>query len=306
MKRCVIIMNPESGKKKKIKNYQNFYDILRKYGYDTEIIFTKSKGDAKNIIQALDDNIDLVISAGGDGTLNEIVSGNMMRLKKLTIAPLPMGSTNDVGNMYGLNKNVFENLKTLLKGQAKKVDICYINETPFVYVACFGDYIDLAYATPRNLKERYGKVAYILYGLKQLRNKLHHYRIKYTIDETEYEDTFSFIFITNSSRIAGQPDVYYDVKLDDNMFEVALAKVKTKQEMLKMLVLVSTIDVKDIPNITYYRTNNLKIEFLDKPKTSWCIDGEEYPSDVDTYEFGIKKEMKMQVPKETVGKLFKE
>ena len=305
MKRCVIIMNPQSGKKKKIKNYQNFYDILRKYGYDTEIIFTKAKGDAKNIVQALDDNVDLVISAGGDGTLNEIVAGNMLRRKKLIIAPLPMGSTNDVGNMYGLNKNTFENLKIILKGQPKNVDICYINDTPFVYVACFGDYIDLAYATPRSLKERYGKVAYILYGIKQLRNKLHHYNIKYTVDGIEYEDTFSFIFITNSSRVAGQPDVYYDVKLDDNMFEVALAKVKTKQEMLKMLVLVSTIDVKDIPNITYYRTDNLRIDFLEKPKTSWCIDGEEFQSDSLTYDFRIEKDMKMQVPKETIRKLFK-
>ena len=100
-------MNPESGKKKKIKNYKDFYDILRKYGYDTDIIFTKARGDARNIIQAIDDNTDLVISGGGDGTLNEIVSGNMMRKKKLVIAPLPMGSVNDVGNMYGLNKSVF-------------------------------------------------------------------------------------------------------------------------------------------------------------------------------------------------------
>ena len=60
MKKCVIIMNPESGKKKKIKNYKDFYDILRKYGYDTEIIFTKARGDAKNIIQAIDKDTDLV------------------------------------------------------------------------------------------------------------------------------------------------------------------------------------------------------------------------------------------------------
>ena len=108
MKKCVIIMNPESGKKKKIKTYYEFYDILRKYGYDTEIIFTKAKGDGEKIIQGLDNNIDLVIGAGGDGTLNEIVTGNLKREKTLTIAPLPMGSTNDVGNMYGLNKSIYE------------------------------------------------------------------------------------------------------------------------------------------------------------------------------------------------------
>ena len=150
-------MNPESGKKKKIKTYEEFYDILRIFGYDTEIIFTKSKGDAENIIQTLNDDISLVVSAGGDGTLNEIVTGNMKRQKKLVIAPLPLGSTNDVGNMYGLDKTIYENLETLLKGKAKKVDICYINEKPFVYVACLGEYINMAYATPQELKQKYEK-----------------------------------------------------------------------------------------------------------------------------------------------------
>ena len=304
MKKCVIIMNPESGKKKKIKTYQDFYDILRKYGYETEIIFTKAKGDGKKIIQGIGDDIDLVISGGGDGTLNEIVAGNLKRNKPLTIAPLPMGSTNDVGNMYGLNKSVLTNLETLLKGKSKKVDICYINDTPFVYVACLGDYIDMAYATPRELKKRYGKIAYIMYGIKQIFNKISQFKIKYKIDEKEYEGTYSFIFITNSSRVAGQPDVYYDVKLDDNMFEVALAKVKNKKEMIRALVLLSTMDIRDIPDITYYRTNNFEIEFLDKPKKSWCLDGEEYKEGTNKFVFRVEQNMKMQVPRENIKKLF--
>lgn len=306
MKKCVIIMNPESGKKKKIKTYQEFYDRLRKYGYEGEIIFTKARGDAEKIIQGLEDNTDLVISGGGDGTLNEIVTGNLKRKKPLIVAPLPLGSTNDVGNMYGLDSNVYNNLEKILKGKPKKVDICYINDSPFVYVACLGDYIDMAYATPRSLKEKYGKVAYILYGIKQLRNKISQYCIKYKVNDEEHTGTYSFIFVSNSSRIAGQPDVYYDVKLDDNMFEVAFAKVKNKKEMLRMLVLISTVDVKDIPGIEYYRTNNLEIEFYDKPKTSWCIDGEEYKSNNNKFTFRLEQNMKMQVPKETVEELFKE
>ncbi len=305
MKKCVMIMNPESGKKKNISTYQGFYDLLRKYGYELEIIFTKAGGDGRKIIQGIDQSVDLVISAGGDGTLNEIVSGNLMRKKPLTIAPLPLGSTNDVGNMYGLNETVFKNLEKILKGKAKYIDICYVNDTPFVYVACFGDYIDMAYATPRELKKRYGKLAYILYGFKQIFNKINKYNIKYKIDDEEYETECSFIFISNSSRIAGQPDVYYDVKLDDNMFEVAIAKVNNKAEMLKMLVLLTTVEVKDIPGVTYYRTNNLEIEFLNKQKTSWCIDGEEYKEKTNKYTFRVEQNMKMQVPKEKINVLFK-
>lgn len=305
MRKCVIIMNPASGKKRKIDNYKDFYDILRKYGYDTEIIFTKAKNDATRIVKELDDEIDLVISAGGDGTLNEIVTGNNARLKKITLGDLPMGTTNDVGNMYGLNKNVYQNLEKLLKGKPKDIDVCYINNTPFIYVACLGDYIDMAYNTPRELKKRYGKIAYILYGLKQLQNKINSYDIKYKVNGKTYEGKYSFVFITNSSRVAGVSDIYYDVKLDDNKFEVALADIKTKKDMLKMLVLVNTMDVKDIPGITYYQTDNFEIEFLNGPKTSWCIDGEEYKTTNNKFSFRVEQNMKMLMPKERIKKLFR-
>ena len=188
--------------------------------------------------------------------------------------------------------------------QRKKVDVCYIDETPFVYVACLGDYIDMAYNTPRDLKKKYGKTAYILYGLRQLRNKIHRYKVKYKVDGIEHEGEYSFFFITNSSRVAGVDDIYYDVKMDDNMFEVALANPKTKADILRMLVQVTLKDVKEVPGITYYQTNNFEIEFLNKRKTSWCIDGEEYPSSSNKFTFKVEQKIKMLIPRTNVKKLF--
>ena len=306
MKKCIVIMNPESGKRKKIKTYETFYDIFRKYDYDTEIILTREKGDAERIIQSLPDDIDLVVSAGGDGTLNETVTGNMKRLKKLVIAPLPMGSTNDVGSMYGLTNHTYKNLENLLQGKIKQIDICYINNKPFVYVACIGDYIDMVYSTPRSLKEKYGRIAYFLYGLKQFRPKINRHHIKYKVDDKEYEGDYSYVFISNSSRIAGQPDVYYDIKLDDNMFEVALVNVKNFKELTKLLVLAGSIDLKKIPNITYYQTNHFEMEFTDEIDSSWCLDGEEYKEEESRILFKVDQSMKMLVPKENIHQLFNE
>ena len=306
MKKCVIIMNPESGKAKKLTGYKDFYDILRKYGYETEIMLTKRKKDATDIMKSLPDDIDLVISGGGDGTLNEVVTGNIERKNKLIIANLPMGSTNDVANMYGYTKNTMKNLEILLNGKPKKIDVCSLNDTPFIYVACLGDYIDLAYNTPRELKKKYGKIAYVMYGLKQLRNRIHLYNVKYKVDGKEYEGKYSFFFITNSSRIAGVNDIYYDVKLDDNKFEVALATANNKKDLLKMFVLINTRDVKDIPGVTYYKTDNFEIEFLDPPKTSWCIDGEEFKTATTKFVFKVDKCMKMMTPKENLEYLFEE
>lgn len=303
MRKCIIIMNPNSGKEKKV-DYKNLYDILRKYDYDAEIKFTKASKDAIEIVKNLNDDIDLVISAGGDGTLNEVVTGNSKRKKKLTLANLPLGTTNDVGSMYGLSKNCLKSLELILTGKKKKIDICSINDTPFIYVACLGDYIDMAYSTPRELKKKYGKIAYVMYGLKQLRNSINKYDVKYKIDGKEYKGRYSFFFITNSSRVAGMNDIYYDVKLNDNMFEVAFAEVKNKKDMFKMLVLINSKEIKDIPGITYYQTNNLEIEFLKGPKTSWCIDGEEYKSSKMKFTFKVDNNMDMLLPKESINRLF--
>ena len=306
MKKCIIIMNPESGKVKSLSSKKSFYDILRKYGYDAEIKYTKGPKDATRIVKELEDDVDLVISAGGDGTLNEVVTGDIQRKKGLVLANLPMGTTNDVANMYGYTKDYQKNLEMLLQGVRKKVDVCYVDDTPFVYVACLGDYIDMAYNTPRSLKKKYGKIAYILYGLRQLRNKIHKYNVKYYVDGKEHEGKYSFFFITNSSRVAGVDDIYYDVKMDDSMFEVALANPKTKADILRILVQVTMKDVKEVPGITYYQTNNFKIEFLDKPKTSWCIDGEEYPHKGPVFEFKVNQSVKMLIPKTNAKKLFEE
>ncbi|MBQ3420166.1 MAG: diacylglycerol kinase family lipid kinase [Romboutsia sp.] len=305
MRRCVIIMNPESGKVKKLDSKKEFYDILRKYDYEAEIKYTKRAKDATRIVEELDDDIDLVISAGGDGTLNEVVSGNMLREKKLVIANLPMGTTNDVANMYGYTKKLEKNLEILLKGVVKNIDVCYIDDSVFVYVCCLGDYIDMAYNTPREQKKKYGKLAYAMYALKRIGKKINNYDIKYKVDGKEYSGNYSFIFITNATRVAGVDDIYYDVKLDDNMFEVALASPKSKPELFKMAAQVLNKDIKDIPGVTYYQTNNFEIEFLSKLKKSWCIDGEEYKTRKKKYTFKLDKIMQMLMPKENVEKLFK-
>lgn len=304
MKKCKIIMNPQSGRKKNT-NYKAFYDILRKYDYDCEIIFTKAPKHAISIVENLPSDVNLVIAAGGDGTLNEVVTGNMRRKKPLTFAALPLGTINDVGNMIGLTNDVLKNLELILSGVSKNVDICYINDTPFVYVSALGNYIDMVYSTPRDLKARYGKLGYIYYGLKQIiTNKINNYEIEYIVDGKKYKGNYSFFFITNSSRIAGVNDVYYDIKLNDNMFEVAFAKVNNKKEMFRMFVMINTRNVKDIPGVKYYRTNEIKIKFLSKLKTSWCIDGEEYKTNSMEFTLKVVKGPKMLLPRKNIKKLF--
>lgn len=303
MKKCTIIYNPQSGKKNVSIDINKIKEKMVKEEYDTTIIPTTKKGDATEIVEKID-YTDLVICVGGDGTLNEVVRGNLRRKDKLLIASLPKGTSNDVGMMYGYTSSLEKNIDLLLNGTIKNVDICLINSIPFVYVACIGSYINVSYNTPRALKEKYGKLGYAIYAFRELKNEVELYDVKYTVNGIEYEGKYSFVFITNTSRVAGVNNLYNDVKLNDNKFEVVLCSEKTKADLVKTLYLIKTKDIATISGIQYYKTDKFKIEFSEIPSTSWCIDGEELMHNNNVFEFGIDKSMNMLVPTTNISKLF--
>ena len=306
MKKCVIIYNKKSGKVKPKLLIGTFYDVVEKNGYSLNVITTKRHGDATDIVRELPDDIDLVIAAGGDGTFDEVINGNMQREKKLLIAQLPLGTTNDIGTMFGLTQNYKRDLEIILNGVKKNIDIIMINGRPFVYVAAFGNYINISFDTPKKWKEIFGRLAYILFGFLGLKERIRMYDVKYKVDGKEHTGKFSFIFITNSSRIGGVDVAYPDMKLDDNKFEVLLCNLKTKPEILKALIHAKNNGVENVPGCKYYSTSELEIEFDHIPKHSWGLDGEEFKSKTDKYVFSIDKSTEILIPNKNVKKLFLE
>ena len=303
MKKCVIVYNPKSGVKSPFKNINNYGKIFKKYDYETELIETKCRGDATRILQEIKE-ADLVLVAGGDGTLNEAIEGNLKRTKPLLIAQLPFGTQNDVAHMYGLTNNVFGNLELILSGVNKNIDVCLLNNKPFIYVACIGSYVDIAYATPRKLKEKYGRLAYILYGIKKLKETFHQFSIEYEVNGKKYNGEYSFIFVTNSNRVAGSY-IYNDIKLNDSKFEVLMCKVKNRWDILKALHYLKRRNMNDLPGFfKYYKTDKFKLKFSEIPSCSWCVDGDEYKHNTNEFNFGVTNEMPMLVPKKHVKKLF--
>lgn len=303
MKKCAVIYNPESGRPVDKKNLKDLPEILKANDYEALMCPTKKAKDTINIIKDLPDDIDLVICAGGDGTLNEGITGNLMRDKKLLISQLPVGTMNDVGTMYGFTKNMLINAQMVLNGTNKNIDVCMINKVPFVYVACLGSYVSISYSTPREYKKKYGRLAYIFNALNALRGEVKLFDLSYEVDGIKKEGTYSFIFITNTSRMGGVSNIYDDIKLNDNRFEVILISAKKKTELVLLANKVLTGKVRNMPGLEYYKTNNFKITFKDVPQ-SWVLDGEEFKHNTKTFEFSINKDITMRVPSKNIVKLF--
>jgi len=119
-----------------------------------------------------------------------------------------------------------------------------------------------------------------------------------------YHGLYSLALISNATRIAGVKNIYKDVKLNDGKFEVLFCNLKTKQEIIKSLIYLTTSDITKVPGFYFHKTDNLKIKFIDKLKKPWCIDGEKLDENSSVYEITITSDLKMLVPKKINDKLF--
>ncbi len=306
LKKCVLVYNPESGKRKTKINKLALSKIAQGYGYQLSFEKTKHSGGATKVLESLSNNIDLVISIGGDGTLHEAIVGNLRRKKKLLISHLPQGTVNDVGKMYGMTQNIEKDLEAILKGTKKNIDTCIMNEEPFVYVACFGNFVNISFETPRDLKKRFGRLGYIIYAIKKHTHKVHKYHLKYTVDGKTETGEFSFIFITNTNHVAGVNNICDDIKLDDGLFEVVLCSAKSMKEVATLVTSILTSNNKKLKNVVYFKTDNLILEFDKTPKESWCVDGEELKHHTNRFHFSVNKEINMLLPTKNIKKLFED
>ena len=303
MKKCLIVYNPNSGKYNKEVTLPKIEKILNEYDYSVIIEKTKYKGDATSIVANID-KCDLVVSIGGDGTFNEVMTGNFMRKDRIVLCHLPSGTTNDVGAMWGYGKNMLNNLKLALNGKVKRIDICTINDKPFVYSAGFGKFMNIPYETPRELKKRIGHLAYIREGARDFFRKVKLYDITYEVDNEKYRGLFSFALITNANRVAGINNFYKDIKLDDNKFEVLLCNITKLKDIVKTLYFFALYDASKIPGFYFYQTDNIKIKFNSPLKKPLCIDGESFDDMSGSYNIKIDHDVYVLMPSKNVNNLF--
>ncbi len=271
MKRLLFIFNPTAGRGK-IKG--KLYDIINsfvKHGYKVTVFPTQNKGDATTIITRESDNYDLLVCGGGDGTLNEVVSGQMFAGKTIPIGYIPAGSMNDVAHSLKISREIKHSVRNILTGKPKPIDIGKFNDKYFIYVAAFGAFTDVPYTTSQKNKNIIGILSYYLEGIKKLSDlKAKHVKVEY--DDNVIEDDFIIGFVTNSLYIAGFKNVNSEkTSLNDGIFEMLL--IKMPKNIFDLEAIISAlINVKINENYMYYvQASRLSIT---SDLMEWTLDGE--------------------------------
>lgn len=272
MKRMLFIYNPYAGFGFLKAKLSEVVDIFVKGGYDVTIYPTQKYHDAYEKVFSYEENYDLLVCAGGDGTLDEVVSAMLKKNKQVPVGYIPAGTINDFGNSLHISSDVFKAADTAVHGRKFSCDVGRFNEDYFVYIAAFGLFTDVSYETKQSMKNVLGYLAYILEGTKRLFN-IPSYRIKVTHDGEVTEDEFMFGMVTNSRTIGGfRGIVGKNVAFDDGKFEVTL--VKSPKNAIELNEIMASLVIRQIDAKHMYSFLGGEIKFESVEEIPWTLDGE--------------------------------
>ena len=277
-KKLLFIYNPKAGRGTINSHVGDVVDIFTKKGYEVTVYPTQYRGDAEDKARQRACDFDRIVVSGGDGTLDEVVTGIMDTDFNSTIGYIPSGSTNDFAGSLRIPKTIKKAAQIAVCGKDFLCDVGHFNDRYFVYVAAFGLFTDVTYETDQNLKNMFGYAAYLAEAVKRLKS-LESIPLTVTYDGNVIKDNFLVGMITNSNSVGGIKGITgRNVELDDGLFEVLL--VKTPATLMELNLIPPAILDRKIKSdcIISFKCSEIQVE-SDTP-ISWTLDGE-FGGDVD-------------------------
>ena len=273
-KKLLLIINPKAGRSSYKIGFADVMLTLSEGGYDTTVRFTEGRGDATRFAASHAAQFDAVACIGGDGTLSEVVAGLMQVPNPPPLGYIPLGSTNDVANTLGLPKNAVEAARRIVEGEPQPFDVGgFQNDAYFTYVAAFGAFTEVSYATPQNEKAALGYLAYLMRAAEAL-PKLKSYHTRVTYEGGVVEGTFLYGGISNSTRVGGAVKLKKGiVSLSDGVFEVLLVPHPKNLADFTRSASGLLTQKYDGVNVILLQSADLTVTF-DEP-VAWTRDGED-------------------------------
>ncbi len=280
--KLLIIVNLTAGQKRIARKLPDVLQLFCQNGYLPTVMTTLHQGHARQLARAYASDYDLVVCAGGDGTLSETIAGLMDADIDRPLGYIPCGTTNDLAATLGLSQDIDQAALDILCGNATELDVGFFNGRTFAYTASFGAFTRASYATPQTLKNTLGHLAYLLEGLKDLTN-IRPITAHVKADGAEFDGKFVFGSISNSTSLGGVLTLDKEqVMLDDGKFELVLMESPENAYELSQLLLNLT-QRKFEPPILLINASNIEITTLQP--LDWTLDGEYVKGET---EFSIK------------------
>lgn len=272
-KKMLFIYNPRAGKSQIRSNLLDMIDIFVKAGYEVTAYPTQAQGDGiRAVTERQIGYYDMIACSGGDGTLDEVVTGMMQCEKRLPIGYVPAGTTNDFAGSLGIPRSMEKAARVIVDGRSFRCDVGGFNENIFVYIAAFGLFTDVSYETRQDMKNVLGHMAYVLEGMRKL-SKVKSYALKVTSGDKVIKGDFIFGMITNSLSVGGFKKITGDnVKLDDGVFEVTLIKRPGNPVELNTIMAALLNRNIDTDLMECFTASELQIESAEE--IAWTLDGE--------------------------------
>lgn len=294
--KMLLIVNPCSGRAKMRGELLRVVEIFTKGGYDVTVHTTKDRGDATDYVSKLSENdYSIIVVCGGDGTLNEVITGMMRASLKIKLGYIPSGTLNEWSAGLKISREIPKAARDILEGDTVELDIGKFGDRYFSYTASFGAFTEASYSAPQDVKNVLGQAAYFFEGVKSIAN-IKPVHLKLTCDEKEVEGDFLFGAVSNSMSVGGIVK-FSDtlVKLNDGYFEVFL--IRSTSNLLKLQNTIDGIVRQDFERegIEFFHTKSLTVTGGDN--LAWTLDGEYAKGEASIKIENLSNAIKLIVPK---------
>lgn len=269
--RALVVFNPIAGQAAAFEQaLHDACDVWRTAGWSVDLEPTKGPGDATRIArEAAEQGYDLVVAAGGDGTVNEVING--LAGTKTALAPLPVGTMNVWAREIGLPLQPRAAAEALLHAERRVIDLGRAGERYFLLMASLGFDAAVTASVRSEQKKRLGAFAYILQGLK-VAFRYQGVRVRMLLDGKTVRGRFLMVVLGNSQLYGGVVKLTANAIIDDGMLDVCVFKGRTLQSAPLRLWSIMRRRYSADPRIAYYKAR--RVVFTSSKPMDVQVDGD--------------------------------
>lgn len=275
-KKALVLINKTSGTGKAGNDTLEISTTLAKRGYEPIIypIIPGTDLTSEVLVPEYGEEADLILCSGGDGTLNHVMNAMMNLEKKPLLAYIPSGSTNDFAKGLGIPSVRAKALEVAVSGKPIQYDVGRMNDSYFNYVAAFGAFSKVSYATDQDLKNVLGYAAYVISAIAELPQNIgYSCHMQIEADGAMEEGDYLFGAVSNSASVAGMTlFADDDIKQDDGQMELLLIRAPKNLGEFNAILAALAVREPDNPYITYKQVS--KVSLKSEEEVEWTLDGE--------------------------------